>query len=115
MKLAYRDLNIVKQINFPILLDTCIRYLNVKSTLLTLFQAASRHKCPYLVRLLKDHFLLQGGDKEWLKGINHAPPKLQILASLNKLLAHRPWLVTSEHIKVSFGVRSFLIKFYDCF
>jgi len=46
--------------------------------------------------------LLQGGDEEWLKGIKHAPQKFQMLSVLNKLLAHRPWLVTSQHIKVCF-------------
>lgn len=61
--------------------------------------AVARYRCSYLVRLFEDQFLLQGGDKEWLRGIAHAPAKLQSLSDLNKLLAHRPWLVTTKHIK----------------
>nr|CAB3265991.1 sestrin-3 [Phallusia mammillata] len=61
--------------------------------------AAARHRCTYLVHLMEAHFLLQGGDREWLRGLNHVPAKLRALSTLNKLLAHRPWLVTPNHIK----------------
>lgn len=61
--------------------------------------AAARHRCPYLVHLLETKFINCGGDEKWLQGIRHAPVKLQALSTLNKYLAHRPWLVTAEHIK----------------
>jgi len=67
-------------------------------------QAAARHRCPYLVHLMEAHFLLQGGDRKWLKGVHFAPAKLRALSVLNKLLAHRPWLVTPSHIKVSWYI-----------
>jgi len=45
-------------------------------------------------------FLTQGGDERWLKGLNFAPEKIQRLAEINRILAHRPWLITVQHIKV---------------
>lgn len=41
-----------------------------------------------------------GGDPKWLNGLDGAPRKLQQLGELNKILAHRPWLLTKEHIEV---------------
>lgn len=45
-------------------------------------------------------FLQVGGDLKWLNGLDEAPRKLQQLGELNKILAHRPWLLTKEHIEV---------------
>lgn len=35
-----------------------------------------------------------------MNGLDEAPQKLQQLGELNKILAHRPWLLTKEHIEV---------------
>lgn len=64
-------------------------------------QAAARHQCSYLVQLHTAEFLQVGGDPQWLGGLSCAPQKLRNLNELNKLLAHRPWLITKEHIEVS--------------
>ncbi|PVD28225.1 hypothetical protein C0Q70_10812 [Pomacea canaliculata] len=61
--------------------------------------AAARHQCVYLVRLHAQEFLIQGGDPEWLRGFSYAPQKLQDLNDVNKILAHRPWLLTKQHIE----------------
>ncbi|TKS76106.1 Sestrin-1 [Collichthys lucidus] len=61
--------------------------------------AAARHQCSYLVNLHVNDFLQVGGDPKWLDGLNEAPQKLQQLGELNKILAHRPWLLTKEHIE----------------
>ncbi|NWY01033.1 SESN2 protein, partial [Nothoprocta ornata] len=61
--------------------------------------AAARHQCSYLVGLHGAEFLRAGGNPAWLQGLPRAPPKLRRLNELNKLLAHRPWLVTKEHIE----------------
>lgn len=61
--------------------------------------AASRHKCAYLIHLMESDFILAGGDPEWLNGIDSACPKLRSLSTINKLLAHRPWLVGPQHIQ----------------
>ncbi|XP_073193068.1 sestrin-1 isoform X8 [Lepidochelys kempii] len=61
--------------------------------------AAARHQCSYLVNLHVNDFLHVGGDPKWLNGLENAPHKLQNLGELNKILAHRPWLITKEHIE----------------
>ncbi|KAK0147643.1 Sestrin-1 [Merluccius polli] len=61
--------------------------------------AAARHQCSYLVNLHVNDFLQVGGDPKWLNGLDGAPQKLQHLGELNKILAHRPWLLTKQHIE----------------
>ncbi|XP_069462645.1 sestrin-1 [Ambystoma mexicanum] len=61
--------------------------------------AAARHQCSYLVNLHASDFIHVGGDPKWLDGLSNAPPKLQNLGELNRILAHRPWLLTKEHIE----------------
>lgn len=47
-----------------------------------------------------DEFLKTGGIPEWLNGLEYVPQRLKNLNEINKLLAHRPWLITKEHIQV---------------
>ncbi|XP_044523876.1 sestrin-2 isoform X1 [Gracilinanus agilis] len=61
--------------------------------------ASARHQCSYLISFHMAEFLQVGGDPEWLLGIHRVPQKLRNLNEINKLLAHRPWLVTKEHIE----------------
>ncbi|NXG23775.1 SESN2 protein, partial [Grallaria varia] len=61
--------------------------------------AAARHQCSYLVGVHMGEFLQVGGDPAWLRGLHCAPRKLRNLNEINKLLAHRPWLLTKEHIE----------------
>ncbi|NXG76721.1 SESN2 protein, partial [Baryphthengus martii] len=61
--------------------------------------AAARHQCSYLVGLHMEEFLQVGGNPAWLEGLHRAPQKLRNLNEINKLLAHRPWLLTKEHIE----------------
>ncbi|XP_008191036.2 sestrin homolog [Tribolium castaneum] len=61
--------------------------------------AAGRHQCGYLINLQKQEFLLLGGDHSWLKGLSSIPPKLKNLYDINKILAHRPWLLNTSHIE----------------
>ena len=65
-------------------------------------QAAARHQCTYLIHLHEEDFILQNGDPEWLKGTQYIPKKLRNLLELNKLMAHRPWLINKTHIEVGF-------------
>lgn len=66
------------------------------------FQAAGRHQCSYLIHLQKQEFLRQGGNPVWMKGLNHIPSKLKALYDINKILAHRPWLLNRSHIEVRY-------------
>uniref|UniRef100_A0A4W5KUH0 Sestrin 2 n=1 Tax=Hucho hucho TaxID=62062 RepID=A0A4W5KUH0_9TELE len=61
--------------------------------------AAARHQCSYLVQQHSAGFLEAGGEESWLEGLQHAHPKIRCLHTLNKLLAHRPWLITQQHIQ----------------
>ncbi|KAL3284000.1 hypothetical protein HHI36_018170 [Cryptolaemus montrouzieri] len=61
--------------------------------------AAGRHQCSYLISLQKQEFILQGGDQNWLKGLSFIPQKLRNLYDINRILAHRPWLLNKSHIE----------------
>ncbi|XP_041759373.1 sestrin-2 isoform X1 [Coregonus clupeaformis] len=61
--------------------------------------AAARHQCSYLVQQHSAGFLEAGGEESWLGGLQHTHPKIRSLHTLNKLLAHRPWLITQQHIQ----------------
>ena len=64
-------------------------------------QAVGRHQCHVLLDQLKEEFLHNGGEARWLEGLQHVPKKLADLNEVNKLLAHRPWLLNKSHIEVS--------------
>ncbi|XP_010871562.2 sestrin-2 isoform X2 [Esox lucius] len=61
--------------------------------------AVARHQCFYLVQQYSAGFLEAGGEENWLRGLQHTHPKIRCLQTLNKLLAHRPWLITQQHIQ----------------
>ncbi|XP_071888871.1 sestrin-3 isoform X3 [Anas platyrhynchos] len=63
--------------------------------------AAARHQCSYLINMHVDEFLKTGGIAEWLNGLEYIPQRLKNLNEINKLLAHRPWLITKEHIQIA--------------
>nr|XP_029725731.1 sestrin homolog isoform X3 [Aedes albopictus] len=62
-------------------------------------EAAARHKCTYLVNMYEKEFLNQGGERSWLNGLDCIPAKLRAICDINKILAHRPWLLNKEHIE----------------
>ncbi|ESN96989.1 hypothetical protein HELRODRAFT_185938 [Helobdella robusta] len=61
--------------------------------------AVSRHQCTYLVNNLTTEFGAVSENEKWLMGLQNVPQKLRDLDEINKLLAHRPWLVNQQHIK----------------
>ncbi|XP_030637550.1 sestrin-3 [Chanos chanos] len=61
--------------------------------------AAARHQCWYLVRAHMREFYRRAVCLDWLKGLQFSDQKLQKLNEINKILAHRPWLITKEHIQ----------------
>ena len=65
-----------------------------------MLQAAARHQCSYLVQSQMSEFLRVGGDFRWLQGLQYVPKKLANLYEVNKILAHRPWLVDRHHVEV---------------
>ncbi|KAK2715935.1 sestrin-2-like [Artemia franciscana] len=61
--------------------------------------AAARHQCRYIIDQHKKEYLSKGGDPSWLQGLDAASQKLRKLSTINKVLAHRPWLLSTDHIK----------------
>ncbi|KAH7463071.1 hypothetical protein KRP22_001682 [Phytophthora ramorum] len=59
---------------------------------------ASELRCHYLADLQQYNFVVNAGDAEWVKGLDYVPPKLFRLHELSSLLAHRPWLLTADHV-----------------
>lgn len=60
--------------------------------------AVSRVRCSPLAQTLSRDFLNLGGDPGWLEGLHRAPNKIRNLSNVNKILAHRPWLVRKSHV-----------------
>jgi len=60
--------------------------------------AASELRCHYLADTSQYYFLVNGGNSEWIKGLDYVAPKLFRLHEISSLLAHRPWLITADHI-----------------
>ena len=59
--------------------------------------AVSCYNCEYLRNLVEEQFVLIDGDPKWLDvGFKAVDKKLQIFASINEILAHRPWTMCSE-------------------
>lgn len=77
-------------------------------------QAAASHRSAYLVNIHTVEFITQRGDTRWLNGLEQAPEKIRRLAEINRILAHRPWLISPQHIQVflnCFEVRGILNRF----
>lgn len=61
--------------------------------------ASARFSCSFLVESHKKEFLKLGGRKDWVeKGLAAVPRKILKLYELNRILAHRPWMLTAQHI-----------------
>jgi hypothetical protein len=62
--------------------------------------AVSCYECEYLLKLLEEQFLLNGGEVEWLSlGLKRADKKLKVLSELNELMAFKPWVISDLHIE----------------
>eukprot|EP01083_Nonionella_stella_P000230 714_1 len=61
--------------------------------------AASRYSSKPIIMQCELKYRILNGDMTWIKsGINSAPSKYAKLAKINAILAHQPWLLTSQHI-----------------
>ena len=99
------------------------RIPNVLFTLcffIPIIQGAARHRCGPLIEECERMFLMLNGRNEWLESLDNIPTKLKKLFTLNKLLAHQPWLINADIIQVRKGlylcqfVQVCLCKFF-CF
>ena len=80
--------------------DNCILSLEAKFYLGVM--AVSCYNCDYLLKILEEQFILNEGNPKWLKyGLKSADSKLRAIAEFNEMLAHRPWVIYTEEIRVS--------------
>ncbi|XP_068208215.1 sestrin-2 [Palaemon carinicauda] len=61
--------------------------------------AVCRHEVSWLMQALLADFRNAGGDMRWTVDLHQAPPKLYALTAINNILAHRPWLLSPQHIE----------------
>lgn len=59
---------------------------------------ASRHSCHYLIKIYTNHYLENDGDPKLLDGPHALPPKLRSICDLSAIMAHKPWMITADHI-----------------
>ena len=52
------------------------------------------------VTIQETDFVKNGGDIKWLQGLHHVPQKILNLLVVNKTVAHQPWLLKPDHMKV---------------
>ncbi|KAI7905181.1 PA26 p53-induced protein-domain-containing protein [Cokeromyces recurvatus] len=60
---------------------------------------ASEQQCQYLVSTMKMDFLYNGGDPNWLLGLDYVPNKLRTISRLVLKLSRQPWRVNSDDIQ----------------
>jgi len=63
-------------------------------------QAVSCYECEYLLKILEEQYLLNGGRMDWItEGLKKVDPKLQKLAELNEILAFKPWTLSGTNLE----------------
>jgi len=62
--------------------------------------AVSCYHCDYLLNILEEQFVLEGGELTWLtEGLEKVDPRLRRFSELNEILAFRPWALSSNHLQ----------------
>jgi hypothetical protein len=60
--------------------------------------AVSCFQCEYLLNILEEQFVLNGGDIQWLiQGLEDK--RIKKFGELNEILAFQPWKLSSSHIE----------------
>ena len=62
--------------------------------------AVSCYKCDYLLNILEEQFVLNGGELEWItEGLKKVDPRLAKFAELNELMAFKPWVISTNTLE----------------
>ena len=62
--------------------------------------AVSCYNCEYLLNILEEHFVLNGGNLDWISGgIKVIDPGVAKFAEINEILAFKPWTLNTIHIE----------------
>ena len=67
---------------------------------------SAEQKCQYIFSIMKMDFLYNGGDPNWLRGLEHVPQKLRMISILILKLSRQPWRLKTQdlHQLLSGGV-----------
>ena len=61
--------------------------------------AVSCFNCEYMLNILEEQFVLNGGNLEWITGgLKKVDPRLAKFSEINEILAFKPWQLQSKHI-----------------
>lgn len=73
--------------------------LSLEHKLYLAIMAVSCYQCDYLLNILEEQFVLEGGDLAWItEGLAKVDPRLARFSELNEIMAFRPWAVTTSHL-----------------
>ena len=74
--------------------------LSLDQKLYLAIMAVSCYQCDYLLNILEEQFLLEGGDLTWISdGLGKADPRLVRFSELNEIMAFRPWSISTIHLQ----------------
>ena len=72
--------------------------LRLDQKLYLAIMAVSCYQCDYLLNLLEEQFVLEGGDLNWItEGLSAVEPSLARFRALNEIMAFRPWALEDNH------------------
>lgn len=73
--------------------------LSIEDKLFLAIMAVSCYRCEYLLSILEEQFVQQGGNLEWLANGLAKVGNLSKFANLNEILAFKPWLLNGMMIE----------------
>lgn len=66
--------------------------------------AVSCFNCNYLIEILQERFVLEGGNLDWIThGLKAVDPQVAKFAEINEILAFQPWKLLPKHCEVLFS------------
>lgn len=73
--------------------------LAIEHKLFLAIMAVSCYKCDYLLGILEEQFVQQGGNLEWLADGLQKVGNLSKFAEINEVLAFKPWILSVKHVE----------------
>jgi len=62
--------------------------------------AVSCYNCEYLINILEENFVLNGGNIDWISnGLKVVDPQIAKFAEITEVLAFKPWNLNIRHIE----------------
>ena len=74
--------------------------MSLEHKLYLAIMAVSCYQCDYLLNILEEQFVLEGGDLTWItEGLEKVDPRLARFSELNEIMAFRPWAISTNHLQ----------------